>query len=93
MPKTEQDEIPKMTFTDAQFERLAEIFQSYVKVKALNAVKTSTKSEIEKSIWILTTAKFEQQKEITKILHVSDHTIRDVLKGKRLKAGDSEVGQ
>jgi hypothetical protein len=63
---------------------------TYAKIVALSAIKA--KSELEKSIWILDTAKFTQN-QICKILHVSDHTVRAVLEGKGLKKGEKEVEQ
>jgi len=82
--ETKSEEVTKLPF-----QNLGQYLDTYVKVTALSATKTSSRTELEKSIWILNMAKFSKR-DIAKILHVSRNTIGPVLQGKRLKEEDIE---
>lgn len=77
MPKKNDNEFP-LTFTNLQFEELTDLLKSYLKITALNNIK---ENEIEKNVWILYSAKYNQD-EIARILHLSQSTISRTLTGR-----------
>jgi DNA-binding MarR family transcriptional regulator len=75
--------------TDAQVDELKKMFQWYVRVTALGAVREISDSQMAKNTWLLYEAGYTQP-EIAKILGTSQPTISRVLSGKLGKGKGQE---
>jgi predicted XRE-type DNA-binding protein len=73
-------QLDSFTLTDAQFDELKSIFRDYLKIVAMTAIKDTGEEALERNVRILHTAGFAQ-KEIGKILHVSQPTVSRALAG------------
>jgi DNA-directed RNA polymerase specialized sigma subunit len=78
--------------SDAQFDELRKLFQRYVRVTALGAVKDISDREMPRNTWLLYEAGYTQP-EIAKILGTSQPTISRILSGKLGKGKGPEEGE
>jgi DNA-directed RNA polymerase specialized sigma subunit len=69
------------TLTDAQFDELKKLLHNYLKLIAMAAIKDMSEETLERNARMLDIAGFNQ-KEIGKILNVSQPTVARVLAGK-----------
>jgi hypothetical protein len=67
--------------TDLQFDELRKLFQWYVRVTALGAVREISDRQMPRNAWLLDQAGYTQP-EIAKISAVSQPTISRILSGK-----------
>ena len=67
--------------SDAQFDELKKLFQWYVRITALGAVRKISDDEMQKNTWLLYEGGYSQP-EIAKTLGTSQPTISRILSGK-----------
>lgn len=79
--RIEKNQNTSIVLTEAQFQELKQLLQSYLKIAAFGALRELTKTEIEKNTWLLYLAGFSQD-EIRKILHTSPTVVNQILKGR-----------
>jgi len=84
MDKKKEGASETPVLTDAQFAELKKLFQTYVRITAIGAIREMTDSEMAKNTWLLNEAGYKQP-EIAKILGASQPTIGRILAGKPTK--------
>jgi hypothetical protein len=73
-----------LTLSDSQFRELEGLFQSYLRVSALAAIREISENELWRNAWLLNVAGYDQF-ESAKILQTSQPTISRILSGKYTK--------
>ncbi len=78
-----------VTLTDVQFGELKKMFQSYLRIAALGAIREMDDEHMERNVWLLKAAGFYQD-EIAKILKSSQPVVSRILAGQGGKKKDKE---
>ncbi len=89
MVKGTENQSGIVSFTDKQFEDLRKWVQSYFEIAALGAISALTDELIERNVWLLNAAGYEQ-KQIATILHSSQPVVSRILAGKARKRKQGE---
>ncbi len=81
-----------ISVSDKQFAELKKVLESYVKVTALTGVKEFSKAELERNVWLLNSAGFNQP-QMERILDVDQSTISRILIGRATNKKDEKNSQ